>query len=451
MGIEPTYAQDRMRLRREFKRRQIAAFDTIDAALNAITDNKRFNARSTYIGGDDACEWYTPAAIVEAARRTMGGIDLDPYSCPLANESINAERIFTEEDPAEDHEWRGRLSINPPFDTGNMRYVAMRLAEGADYHQAILICNVNYETQAGALMLDVCESYCLVQERVRFRHFGGERTSGLSIPQVVYGFEVNREAFRREFSSFGHVVEQREAEDRRERQAARKLRDIEARKKLVERRNGPPTDGLEIHHCSCGDLIDKVGPGSVDVICNDPPYGKEHLGCWSELAEFAALALKPGGQLLALSGQTWLPGVIDRLRVEGLAYRWTFSMQYKGASSYTSFDRAVQSDWKPVLVFEKTGKRLGGHHCHDVITVGGTEDADKERHRWGQNEDAFRELLAKFADPGMTVCDPFLGGGTTAVVARELGCSFVGCDVDAECVATTWDEISLREPLEAAA
>lgn len=71
MGIEPTYAQDRMCLRRKFKRREIPAFDSIDAALNAIT-SKPYNARSTYTGGDDACEWYTPPEIVEAARRTMG-------------------------------------------------------------------------------------------------------------------------------------------------------------------------------------------------------------------------------------------------------------------------------------------------------------------------------------------------------------------------------------------
>ena len=58
------------------------------------------------------------------------------------------------------------------------------------------------------------------------------------------------------------------------------------------------------------------------------------------------------------------------------------------------------------------------------------------------DEGAFRDLLGKFAGPGMLVCDPFVGGGTTAVVARELGCSFIGCDIDADCVATTWDVVA---------
>ena len=105
-------------------------------------------------------------------------------------------------------------------------------------------------------------------------------------------------------------------------------------------------------------------------------------------------------------------------------------------------NRQIHSDWKPVLIFEKTGEsRLGGHFPHDAIRAN-APDADKDRHRWGQNEDAFRDLLGKFVDPGMTVCDPFVGGGTTAVVARELGCSFVGGDIDEDCVATTLNVVS---------
>jgi hypothetical protein len=42
-------------------------------------------------------EHYTPAPIVEAARRVMGGIDLDPFSCRLANETVKAARFYSGE------------------------------------------------------------------------------------------------------------------------------------------------------------------------------------------------------------------------------------------------------------------------------------------------------------------------------------------------------------------
>ena len=225
--------------------------------------------------------------------------------------------------------------------------------------------------------------------------------------------------------------------------AVRRRRNSEAERKREERANLPSSDGMEIYLCSCADLIERVEPGSVDLVATDPPYSARYLDCWNELAEFAAHALKPGGQLLALSGQTWLPEVIDCLRVDGLSYRWTLSLQYRRGTSYSSFLREMQSDWKPVLIFEKPGeRRLGGHYPHDVVIATAPDADSKKRHKWGQDEGAFRDLLGKFAGPGMLVCDPFVGAGTTAVVAHELGCSFIGCDIAEASVATSWDAVS---------
>ena len=43
-------------------------------------------------------EYYTPPRIIEAARRTMGRIDLDPASSVKANETVKAQHIFTAAD-----------------------------------------------------------------------------------------------------------------------------------------------------------------------------------------------------------------------------------------------------------------------------------------------------------------------------------------------------------------
>lgn len=46
----------------------------------------------------------------------------------------------------------------------------------------------------------------------------------------------------------------------------------------------------------------------------------------------------------------------------------------------------------------------------------------------------FSLMLAGSAEPGMTVCDPFVGSGTAAVAALRQGCAFVGADVSGEAV-----------------
>lgn len=64
-------------------------------------------------------------------------------------------------------------------------------------------------------------------------------------------------------------------------------------------------------------------------------------------------------------------------------------------------------------------------------------DNDKEHHHWGQSVSGMRDLMQRFVRPADIVCDPFLGGGTTAVVALELGADFLGFDVDPAALLAT--------------
>jgi hypothetical protein len=161
---------------------------------------------------------------------------------------------------------------------------------------------------------------------------------------------------------------------------------------------------------------------SLDLILTDPPYPAEFLPLWSDLAEFAAAKLAPHGVLAAMSGQTHLPEVYHRLG-EHLTYRWTMAYLMSGAANVVHA-RRVSTMWKPILVYGSSDRRL-----HDVAT---SKAADKDYHGWGQSESGMYDLLRLLADPGATVCDPFVGGGTTAVVAGAHGCHFIGAELDPE-------------------
>ncbi len=49
----------------------------------------------------------------------------------------------------------------------------------------------------------------------------------------------------------------------------------------------------------------------------------------------------------------------------------------------------------------------------------------------------FSRMLAGSAARGMTVCDPFVGSGSSAVAALVAGCVMVAADIDGRAVATT--------------
>lgn len=60
-------------------------------------------------------EYYTPVEILDAAKRVLGGIDLDPASCEDAQKNVGATRYYTKEDDGLAHDWIGRVWLNPPY------------------------------------------------------------------------------------------------------------------------------------------------------------------------------------------------------------------------------------------------------------------------------------------------------------------------------------------------
>ena len=203
------------------------------------------------------------------------------------------------------------------------------------------------------------------------------------------------------------------------------------------RESGPRLDSVELHCCSVAELRAKVPCASVDAVITDPPYAKASLPVYADLAEFAAHALAPGGVLVVMTGTLYLPQVLNTLcEHPALVYRWTAAWTSEGNTAKSFTARAWQK-WKPLLVFHKK-PREAAKEVWFIDRVDNRKMHDQGRHhKWGQQTPNFQRVVNAFAWPGQTICDPFLGGGTTAICALERGCAFIGCDTDASCIETT--------------
>lgn len=75
----------------------------------------------------------TPPEIVEAARRVLGGIDLDPSSSSVFNAVVKAGRYYTKEGDGLTLPWFGHVFLNPPSGDGGKLVKAFWLQLVGDY------------------------------------------------------------------------------------------------------------------------------------------------------------------------------------------------------------------------------------------------------------------------------------------------------------------------------
>jgi len=182
-------------------------------------------------------------------------------------------------------------------------------------------------------------------------------------------------------------------------------------------------------------------PEGVASIITDPPYIGDSIPLYEKLRDFAVDVLPEGAPLVVMTWQAILPAVIRALDHPSLAYRWTICWRYANTEHTADHARRVFDCWKPILVYHAGAMPKDAPMVRDEIA---NAAPDKDFHEWGQAVSGFERLVRSFSQPGDVVCDPFLGGGTTAVAALALTRRFVGCDIDAVAVSSTRARLEAR-------
>lgn len=169
---------------------------------------------------------------------------------------------------------------------------------------------------------------------------------------------------------------------------------------------------------------DAVADGSASLIFTDPPYDRKSLDLFGPLGEFAAAKLCDGGSLICYVGHIQLFAAHAEL-AKHLRHWWTICCLHSGGASLMK-EYGIRANWKPVLWFVK-GTRHDKENIVSDVMSGGRE---KDHHDWQQSDAEADYWITELTVADDLVVDPFLGGGTTGVVAKRLARRFLGFEID---------------------
>jgi hypothetical protein len=151
-------------------------------------------------------EWYTPAEYLNAARQVLGGIDLDPASCVMAQRRVRAKRFYTLAEDGLTRKWQGKVWLNPPYTAELVgRFTAKLCAHylAGDVPAALLLVNNATETHWFQDAAHLATALCFPRGRIRFLDGNGHHAGTPLQGQTVLYFGRNRKQFEKAFASFG--------------------------------------------------------------------------------------------------------------------------------------------------------------------------------------------------------------------------------------------------------
>lgn len=180
-----------------------------------------------------------------------------------------------------------------------------------------------------------------------------------------------------------------------------------------------------IYHGDFYELSRDIPDDSIDLIFTDPPYDADSVPLYEKAAEVAARILKPGGSFVAYSGVKHQADVVVACR-KYLIYWWTCIVVHEGGDQLLQ-KLGIRCGWKPMVWFVKQTRGDVQNVISDIVRG----NREKDVHEWQQSVIEARYFIERLSFPDSYVVDFFLGSGTTAVAAKELGRRFIGYEIDA--------------------
>ena len=224
----------------------------------------------------------------------------------------------------------------------------------------------------------------------------------------------------------------------------------------------------------CGDALEGLRTAPpADLIFADPPYDKKPSwhGRWIEAS---ARALRPGGSIYVCCD--WkLSGAIQAMLEKCFTVRNRITWRReKGRGAARNWKQNMEDVWfatkgegytfnlvkwkKPVIApyrvngkpkdwLEKDGERYRWTHPSNIwvdLCVPFWSIPENTPHPYQKPEKLVERIIETSSRPGDLVLDPFLGSGTTAVVARRRGRKYLGFEIDPDYVRLALKRLRAR-------
>lgn len=227
-----------------------------------------------------------------------------------------------------------------------------------------------------------------------------------------------------------------------------------------------PDDFIDKVICGdCRDILPLIPDGAVDLVVTDPPYGLNYNNgdlahCWEE-----ALGKGPRGEARTIhqdSPEEWFPLMKAFLKEARRVMRPGSCCCCccgggggpKPIFAHLTLMMDELLDFKQAVVWQKPGIGMGWHYrrSYEFMLIAQKPGAacfwfdesknvsniitlpkiipSAEQHPTEKPIELMQTFIELHSRPGDIVLDPFLGHGTTAVAAKNLGRRFIGIEVE---------------------
>lgn len=220
---------------------------------------------------------------------------------------------------------------------------------------------------------------------------------------------------------------------------------VEDEEQAKERRALPVKASIKC--CHYANLVQELGPNSIDLLITDPPYMTD----LDDIEDFVAFWIDPVLDTLKDSGQAYiftgayydeLKAYINNLDKSSICTRFTKQLlvwEYRNTLGPSPKNQYKQN-WQAIFYLRgPEAPPINTDRLTELFTVQefnmpGMLGHGVNYHTWEKPIDLAKQLIRHGSTQGSFIFDPFAGTGTFLLAAAELGRRNIGCDIDPDMV-----------------